>query len=292
MMPFRAIKIAGIIAVIAALTSCGGRESSGKAILMVSISPLKYIVESITGDDFDVQVMVPDGTSPETYSPNPQQMIDIERASLVFTTGLIDFETELTKKIGKTLDSNNIIDISKNIALIKGACSHNTIHHSGHHGGIDPHIWTSPEQLKIISRNVYDAIIARHPDSVKYSVAYHDLLKELDKVSAEIRTKIASSGIRYFIIYHPALTYYARDYGIEQISLEDEGKEPSAIYMKEIALRGKTDKVEYILYQRQFSQATVKSLATDMGATPVAVDPLAEDIVAELLYITDIITRQ
>ncbi len=62
--------------------------------------------------------------------------------------------------------------------------------------------------------------------------------------------------------------------------------------MKEIALRGKTDKVEYILYQRQFSQATVKSLATDMGATPVAVDPLAEDIVAELLYITDIITRQ
>jgi zinc transport system substrate-binding protein len=290
---FKTIKITGIIAIIAALISCGKRESSGKDTLIVSISPLKHIVEAITGDDFDIRVLVPDGASPETYSPTSQQVIDIEKSSSVFTTGLIDFETELTNKITKALDVSNIVDLSKGITLIEGSGSHNhrTSRHVHNHG-IDPHIWTSPEQLKIISRNVYDAIIARYPDSVKYTAAYHKLLMELDRVSTEIRTKISDSGIKYFIIYHPALTYYARDYSIEQISLEDEGKEPTAIYMKEIAARGRKDKVEYILYQRQFSQAAVESLAADIGAVPIAIDPLAENIIGELLYITDIITRQ
>jgi zinc transport system substrate-binding protein len=286
-------RIMAIAVAIITLTACGGSESNKSNKLIVSISPLKYIVESITGDDFDVSVMVPDGASPETYTPTPQQLIDMEQAELVFTAGLIDFETELAKKISNTHDYNKIIDLSRGIALIEGG-SHSHGNDTGedkHRHGTDPHTWTSPEQLKFISHNVYNAVMALHPDSVKYTESYQKLLKKLEDVSAEIRAKIAASDTKYFIIYHPALSYYARDYGIEQVSLENEGKEPSAVYMSEIAARGRKDKLKYILYQRQFSEATVESLAADTGATPVAIDPLAEDIIGQLLYITDVITQ-
>ncbi len=292
---FRTLKIACILAVMAVMVACGGRESSNKATLTVSIPPLKYVVESITGDDFNISVLVPDGASPETYSPTSRQMIDIENASLVFTTGLIDFETELIKKISKTLTDNSIVNLSEGVALITGSCSHSHTHSTvagnAHNSGIDPHIWTSPEQLKTVAQNAHKAIIARYPDSVKYTAAYHKLLTELDRASSEIRTKISDSGKHYFIIYHPALAYYARDYGIEQISLENEGKEPSAVYMGEVAAKGRKDEGKYILYQRQFPKAIIESLAADIGATPEAIDPLAKDIIAELLHITDIIVR-
>ncbi len=307
----RIIEIAGLcIGIILLSTSCCRRDNSGKAAFTVSISPLKYVVGAITGDDFEIRVLVPDGASPETYSPTSQQMIDVEKASLVFTTGLIDFEKELVKKISNSLDNNNIVDLSEGIALIAGHSHSHSHHHGGdaysHDGhddalgaaedgpmgsqGVDPHIWTSPEQLKTISTNAYRAIMGHYPDSTKYTAAYHRLMEELDEVSVEVQTKIADSGVKYFIIYHPAFTYYARDYGIEQISLEDEGKEPSAVYMRSIADRGRHDRVKQIFYERQFPQAAVETLAADIGATPVAVDPLAEDIVGQILYITDVIS--
>ena len=104
--------------------------------------------------------------------------------------------------------------------------------------------------------------------------------------------KIAQSGIEYFIIYHPALTYYARDYGIRQVAIEADGKEPSAKRLTQVIRQAREDGVRRILYQNQFPASSVEIIARDIDAEYVEVDPLREDAIANIDTITDIITRR
>lgn len=272
-------------------TRCSGSSDNSEVVLTASISPIKYLVETITCGDFPVKVLVPDGASPETYSPTAIQMVDIENSEFIFTTGLLDFEKELVQKLSG--DPTRIINLSKGINLIEGSCSHaNSARNQNHAHGVDPHIWTSPEQLKLMATNVHEAVKRQFLDSVKYDISYRKLLTELDLLSNKIRDKVEKSPTRYFVIYHPALTYYANDYGLEQVSLENEGKEPSAVHMENVIKIAREQKIKHILYQKQFFKSVVETISADINATPVEIDPLREDITDEILRITDIITAK
>ena len=250
-----------------------------------SISPIKYLVEYITCGDFRVEVLVPDGGSSESYSPSESQIVHVGVSRLIFTSGLLDFEQELIARL--PINKEAIVDLSRHIDIKKGSCSHS---HDATGHGVDPHIWTSPEQLKIMAADTYEAVHRLFPDSTRYSQAYETLKEKLDAASREIREKVAASPTRSFIIYHPALTYYADDYGLTQIPLENEGKEPSAVQMESIIRKAHEQGIKVVLYQKQFPLTVVSTAATDIGAVPIEIDPLKEDIVSEILRITDIIT--
>lgn len=258
---------------------------------MVSILPLRFIVEQITGDDFNIEVLVAPGASPETYEPTPAQMISIEKSPIVFVTGLIDFEKQLADKISLQSADNKIINLSAGVDLIEGHCTHGDTPAHGHTHGTDPHIWASPRNLKTMALTVYRNIALLYPDSVRYSDNYTALTARLDSLDTAVGERLAASGKKQFIIYHPALTYYARDYGLEQISLEEEGKEPSVERMKAIIAGARqSGGITKIFYQKQFSPATVETLARELGAVCVEIDPLAEDVIANTLEITEKIT--
>ena len=255
--------------------------------IYVTIAPLKYIVEQITGDDFDINVLVPAGASPETFEPTPKQYISLIEAQMIFSTGLIEFETTLLNRLG---DKSNIVNLSRNISLIEGSCSHNH-NNKEHHHGVDPHIWTSPHELKTIARNAYDAIMTQYPDSSKYSEAYNRLARKIEQLDEECRQQCATSSAQAFIIYHPALTYYARAYGIEQIAVETDGKEPSAKHIAKIIEQVKTNGVKCLLYQKEYPRSVVEVLANDTGLEPQEINPLAENPLEFIRQTTNLITR-
>ena len=274
--------------------SCGERPRTNEATLYVSIAPLKEIVGGITGGDFEIGVLVPAGASPETYEPTPRQFAELNRAQLIFNVGLIDFETALLQKIEAR---DKIVNLSRGIDLIAGSCSH------GHHGndsaghvhhahGIDPHVWTSPKALQRMAANAYKAIRTAYPDSTKYARNYDRLQKQLRELDARTAEKLKESGVKYVIIYHPALTYYARDYGLEQVAIEGDGKEPSARRLGGIIRDAREKGIGKILYQSQFPASTVETAARDIGAEIVRIDPLREDVTANIEEITDLITNE
>ena len=191
----------------------------------MSILPIRSLVKEIVGEDFRIEVLVPPGASPETFEPTPRQFIGLNEAQLVFNVGLLEFETALLDKIE---DRTKIVDLSRGIVRIEGSCAHAGRNGSDHAHGVDPHMWTSPRALQRMAKNAYEAIHARWPDSAKYTANHARLQEELRQLDLRTAEKIARSGIRYFIIYHPALTYYARDYGLRQEAVEADGKEPSA----------------------------------------------------------------
>lgn len=268
--------------------SCASRRQAEEDTLYVSILPLRSLVQGIVGDDFDIEVLVPPGASPETFEPTPRQFIGLNKAQMIFNVGLIDFETTLLSKVD---DSSKVVDLSRGIELIAGSCSHCS-HGHRHAHGVDPHVWTSPRALQKMAENAYGAIRAAYPDSVKYEANYRRLQRELTELDERTAAQIAGSGAEYFIIYHPALTYYARDYGLRQVAIEADGKEPSAKQLTQIIRQAREDGVRRILYQSQFPASAVEVIARDIDAEYVEIDPLREDVIANIGEITDIITRK
>ena len=274
------------------LLACQSQPSEPKAELMVSIAPLKYVVDEITEGDFQVGVLVPAGASPETFDPTPRQIAEANDATLLFTTGLIEFEQNIVQRLS---NNSNIVALSSGIDLIEGEHSHHEEHsheshgHSHHHG-IDPHIWISPKELKVVARNAYEAITKQYPDSVKYTEAYERFDKELDSLDTMCRQLCDDSATTAFVIYHPALTYFARAYSLEQIAIEADGKDPSAKHIAEIIDTAREKGVKCLLYQVQYPRSVVDVIARDMGVEPREFDPLKENIVESIADITHLIT--
>jgi len=262
--------------------------------VIVSIPPLRSLVTAIIGGDFQVETLLPAGASPETYEPTPQQLIATEHAPLIFVTGLLDFEKVIVGKLCDK-DGNKVVILSKGIQLIEGhgvdADGHNT-GTPGRGHGVDPHIWLSPIELAAMAGNIYNAIARLHPDSAKYAGNYHKLISDLSALNERIKNEIDSAKIKSILIYHPALTYYASHYGLAQIAIEQEGKEPSAATLKVLVDRAKKEKIDKIFYEKQFPEAVVRSISQETGARAVEIDPLREDVMRNLLDITTLIIKK
>ena len=278
-------KIATFIICALLIVGCTTKSDSDKKTIFVTITPMQSIIEEITAGDFDIEVIVPKGASPETFEPTPKQVTSFSDAELIFSTGLVDFEQSLIERISGDAE---VVNLSNGIELIAGSCSHGNHKHKH---GVDPHIWTSPRALRTMVTNAHKAIMAHYPDSVKYTEATGRLLERINKLDNYCATRIKAEGVEAMMIYHPAYTYYARDYGIEQIAIEHDGKEPSLRQTTALIEKVKEHGVKAILRQPQYSEDKVRAIANDAGAEIITTDPLAEDILGEIERVTEIICR-
>ena len=291
---------------------CTERKIAIEKRVIVSIAPLKPLVENILGDDFEVSVLVPQGASPETFEPTPKQLREVESARFVFGTGLLEFEQALFHRIAR---NEQIINLSQGINLIAGTCSHahhsrtatcehgcshnHTYHanhayhanHSQHSHGIDPHIWCSPKALGKMAENAYHAITREMPDSIKYEERYTTLCVKLLELDEEVAEMCRQSPRSTFFIYHPALTYLARDYGLTQVAVENEGKEPSAKHLARIIEQARAEGVKHIFYQSEFPASSVEVICQDINATAVEINPLKENIFENIRHIVTLLTE-
>ena len=278
-------KIATFIICALLIVGCTTKSDSDKKTIFVTITPMQSIIEEITAGDFNIEVIVPKGASPETFEPTPKQVTSFSDAEFIFSTGIIDFEQSLVERID---DDAEVVNLSNGIELIAGSCSHGNHKHKH---GVDPHIWTSPRALRTMVTNAHKAIMAHYPDSVKYTEATGRLLERIDALDTYCATRIKAEGVEAMMIYHPAYTYYARDYGIEQIAIEHDGKEPSLRQTTALIEKAKEHGVKAILRQPQYSEDKVRAIANDAGAEIITTDPLAEDILGEIERVTEIICR-
>ncbi len=268
-----------LISILILLTSCRHHNQNADTIT-VSIEPLRFITQQITGNDFEIQVLVPPGSSPETYEPTSAQMLQTARSKAFIDIGLLDFEINLEQAVRENMPQVTLIKGSDGVSLLAGHCGH-THNDEGHAHGVDPHIWLSPTRLKIIANNIYNGLSTIYPDSSKYKDRYDAFCKRVDSLASRL-DHLLTPQKRGFLIYHPALTYLAADYGQTQIPVEVEGKEPSAAYLSRLIDTAKTMRINKILYQKQFNKSTIETVATELGLTPVAIDPLAENVIENI----------
>ncbi len=291
------------------LYSCDTRvQESNKQSLTVSIRPQKFLVEEIAGDHFTINILVPDGNGPETYEPSARQLQDVSRSKVYFITGLLDFERSWLPKLIENYPDLKVVNISKGTEIIaeKNHSHHNHESHNHNnsdedeahsesvHSGVDPHIWLSLKSLKAQSLIVLEELIKLKPDFESEFTKNHSLfIARIDSLDNLLSDKFQSVGKNIsFMIYHPSLSYFARDYGINQIPIELEGKEPSPAYMKELIDIAGSEKIRVVIYSEQIDKRSAETLAKQLGINLYSFDPLAEKVDENLVKISDVILKK
>lgn len=249
-----------------------GTKHPKDKIVFVSILPLKYFADKIVGNRYRVEVTVPPGAGPETYSPTPKQMMSLGEASAYFSIGYLPFEQTLIENFKSTNPDLEVFATSKRIDLIKDETSHQDHEHLQ---GVDPHIWSSPKTARLIAQNIFDGMIKIDPSgSDTYKKNLNNLLIEIGKVDSTVTSLTSKATSKKFIIFHPALGYFARDYGFEQLSIEFEGKVPSPKHLQKVIETSKSENIKFILIQKEFDKENADIIAKETGSKIIQIDPL------------------
>jgi zinc transport system substrate-binding protein len=267
--------------------SCHRSMDSGeKPVISVSILPQRYFVEQLAGDLVEVNVMIPSGASPATYEPTVSQLRKLELSGTYLRIGHVGFELSWMEKISSVNPGMKIVDLSRGIDLITEMENEEEGHHGHSHGGVDPHIWLSVQNAKIIARNLHEELQRMFPDHrEELSLRLEKFSATLDSLDQVLTDQLEDLDNRSFMIYHPALTYFSRDYHLHQYSLEIEGKSPSPAHLKRMTDLGINQKIKRILIQDQFDRKNAEVLAREIGAEIIAFDPLDPNWKEQMLYI-------
>jgi zinc transport system substrate-binding protein len=281
--------ISGLIAIWALLVSCNSRsDHPGKPVIGVSILPEQYFIERIAGDLAEVLVMIPPGASPATYEPTIGQLGKLSSASAYLRIGYVEFEMSWMEKITAANPDMRIADLSRGIPMIHGNGSENHEHPGHSHSGVDPHIWMSLLNARIIAKNITEELVLQFPDHQDQIVHnLNSLLADIDSLHLQTTEMLAPYQSRGFMIYHPALTYFARDYNLIQYPLEMEGKTPSPAHMKKMVDLGLEEQISAIFIQQQFDRRNAEVLAAEIGADIIQIDPLSAEWFAQMEYIAN-----
>lgn len=274
-----------IICLLLAFSSCSNTEKNDKPTITVTIEPLRYFTEVIAGDKFKVVSMVPAGSSPETYDPTPQQMVNLNKSIAYLRIGYIGFEQSWTGKLQESLPKLPFYDTSAGVNLIHQQCSHSHDNNApeNHVHGVEPHIWNSTENAKIIANNICNALQELDSKNSEYYNCRLDSLTKIIEQTDEKIKEIITDADKTFLIYHPALTYFARDYGLEQISIEEGGKEPSPAHLQSLIELCKDKNAKVIFVQQEFDMRNAETIAKELGVEVVPVNPLNYNWTEEMI---------
>ncbi len=298
----------------------GDGFANDKLPVFVTIAPQKYFVQQIGKDLVDVQVMVQPGADPHTYEPKPKQMVAISRAKLYFAVG-IEFEEANLSKIIATNPNLKVIHTDHGIEKLameahhhqdghaeehhegddheadhdkekgehheeeehghRGEAEHDEDHHE--HAGLDPHIWLSPPLVKVQARTILAALQEADPAHRSvYEANFKAFAAQIDQLDADLKKIFAGKTGLQFMVFHPSWGYFAHAYGLKQVPIEIEGKEPKPAQLKELIQHARENNIKVVFVQPQFSTKSAKLIAREIAGQIAFADPLAEDWMANL----------
>lgn len=244
--------------------------------VLVSVAPHKFFAEKIGGDTITVGLMVPAGASSHTYEPTPKQMITASRADIWFCIGE-SFEERAIRSLTAYNSTMQIVNMRKNVDMI------NADPQSGHccccHANSqDLHFWLSARQAKIQANTIAEVLSERYPEhAVTYRQRLASLVQELDALDQEIIALLKPLKNRNILVSHPAYAYFCRDYNLNQMSIEFEGKDPTPQQLTMLLQRARAASIHKVLIQAQYPSKGARLFAQQVNATVIMLDPYAED---------------
>lgn len=278
-----------VIIVLSMIVGCKPSNKEGDKILSVTIEPQRYFLEIIVGNHFKVNSIIPSGANPESADFTPAQMIMLDKSTAYFKIGYLGIENML---IDKTRNSSlRIVECSDGIELSGDMHMHTDEDHDHancHHGhvGGDPHTWSSVKSARIIIENMYKAVVELdEPNAIDYSTNYSNLLAEVNKTDSIIRSYLHNAPSKAFIIYHPALSYFAEEYGLTQYSIEHEGKNPSPTQLKALIDKAKEEGIKTVFIQQEFDTKNAETVAKAIGGRTVQINLLSYNWNEEMIRI-------
>jgi zinc transport system substrate-binding protein len=255
------------------LSACSpaGQTASDKIGVMVTVLPQVEFVNAVGGDRVEVTAMVPPGANPHTYEVTPAQMAKLSKAKMYAKVGSpLEFELTWLDKLVAQNREMLLVDCGQGISLMASA--------DPDEPGLDAHTWTSPRNVKTMVKNICTGLSQISPADQTYFEKNRDsYVERLDSLDADIRYSLTGIDSRSFIVYHPAWGYFAREYGLKQLGIEREGKEPQAAYMARLIKEARENNIKIIFVSTQFDTRSAEAIAREIGGRVVSIDPEGRD---------------
>ncbi|QAR32191.1 cation ABC transporter substrate-binding protein [Geovibrio thiophilus] len=283
----------------------------------VSIIPQKYLADKISGGRFETMAVVGKGSNPHNYEPKPQQMVFISKAQVYFSIDL-SFEDVWLEKLLSANKNIRHVDCADPIPrfpvpgeIIEDEDGHEEEHDHEHgeehghdheqgedehhhdHSGLDPHIWLSPMNMKIMAKLIAGTFSEIDPAGKSvYDKNLAALLREIDGTDAKIRANLKNvPKDAPFMVFHPSWGYFAREYSLRQVAVEVEGKEPKPAQLKRLIGYAKARGIKVVFVQPQFSKKSAQSIASSIGGEVAEIDPLAYEWSSNLIYVSEVMAK-
>lgn len=261
----------------------------GRLQVAVSVPPQAYFVEKIGGDRVRVEVMIPPGYSHVDYPLTPRKMAALTRAELYVKVGhpAFDYEKKYVDPVLERSPGIRVVDMSRGMRLIDGGQGAEGHGHGPDHMGGDPHVWVAPDTVAVAARNIAFALEEADPaHAAEYRANLRRFLGEIAALDRRIRARLGGRGGK-FMVYHPDWAYFARQYGLEQIAIEAEGKEPSAQRLIRLIDRARREDVKVVFVQGGFPRKSAQVIADAVGGRVVAANPQERDWAGNLLRVAE-----
>lgn len=260
----------------------------------VSIPPQKWLSDQIGGEGVITTVLVARGQDPHTFEPTPKQIAGISRSKLYFTIGM-EFEQQITQKLDAAVAGLTLIDTTTSISRIaigEHGPESETDHGDRHSDGADPHVWLSPLNLISMAEIMATAMSDADPDhAASYRKNLHQTVATLKQLHHELSSELAPYTGASFYVFHPSFGYFAREYGLHQKAVEISGKSPTPKQLSALIARARQDRVRIIFAQPQFDSRSATAVARAIDGVVEPLDPLAEDVAANLRIMAARITK-
>lgn len=282
------VALLAILVMASCNTKTSKQQGEHREVLTVSILPQRTFVEKITGDDFEVNVLIPPGSSPAAYTLKPSQLKDIAQSEIWFRMGYIGFEHSWKDKVAEANKEMKVVNLAEGLDLIADKIEQHGDH--VHIDGVDPHVWLSPILVKKMAKKILDEVVQLKPENAEtYQSNYQKFAIECDSLNTVLKQKLAPYKNRKFIVFHPSLSYYAREYGLDQYSLESGGKEPTPAHMKAVVDMANNENIRVIYIQSEFDREHARVFADEINGEIVQVWPLDPNWEENLIKMTDLL---
>jgi len=249
-------------------------------VVSVSVPPQAYFVERIGGERVEVHVLVPPGTSPATYEPSPRQMVALGRSRLYVEVGHPDFLFE--QRHLETLLKGNTQVVTVDMAAGTGTFCQDE---QGRELDGDPHIWLSPRWMRTAAANIEAELVRLDPEGAPYyRQNLESLLSDIERLDLELRQLLSGLQGRRFMVFHPAWSHFACEYGLRQMAIESGGKEPGPAQLVATIEEARREGIRVVFAQKGFSDRSARVIAAELDARVEELDPLAHDWLENLRF--------
>jgi zinc transport system substrate-binding protein len=264
---------------------------SGPLLVAATIVPLGDFCRRLGGDLVQVQVLIPPGASPHIFEPAPSVMARASQARVFvyIGAGLEPWADKLLRSRGE--DGLMVVEAAQGVPLLKDAQHHHHEEaeepgpavrhreegsHDLHLAG-NPHIWLDPVLAQEICRKITAAFIQADPDHrALYEANLKEYLAALEALHQEIQEHARAWGLRDYVTFHPAFSYFARRYNLYEVGTIEEapGREPTPRHLKDLVAAIHHYGIKVVFAEPQLNPRVAEVIAREAGVKVLMLDPM------------------
>lgn len=261
--------------------------------IVVSIPPQAYIARHLLGEDAAITTIIGSNTNPETFEPAMNTMFTLMNSDVYFPVGTLEFEKKLIKNASLQKEGINVVDCSADgIKLLYGThddCDHSHGGHHHHSGNMpDPHIWSTPGNMSVISQTMAAELCRLYPKKEEEIKANLEKLQNrFGQLDSGMKNVLSDNNVEAFMIWHPSLSYFADTYNLEQINIGSGSKEASAKKIADRFGKASEKKAKVLFLQKEFDPAQTKPFVGDLNIRTVVINQMSENWEDEFIKMTE-----